>query len=308
MNTSKVNQAVYRTAMSGSQEKLASLAIDLGTFVRDKLREVSIIDKIVPPNYVTHADVQRETGTSTYSMIVDKEVDSKAAVVNLSGGKSATYVKGTRVRVPFTKIETGEFQINVTELPAFTYPVTKVIEDNQVRDIQIAKDTNAFKTLDAIIKSNADNVADASGLGQATSKTILTLLKNVIDSKKLVTDRIVMNIQNFNELQSTNHTQLGNDLASQVFVDGYVFTTVMGMKLIVTTNSDVVAKNKVYAFAAPDFLGKQFVLQDTQFSIEKRHDLLSWKMWQVLGIGFINNKGVAGLRLNGLTAADAGWA
>jgi hypothetical protein len=303
MNTGKVNQAVYRTAMSGSQEKLASLAIDLGTFVRDKLREVSIIDKVVPPNYVTHADVQRETGTSTYSMIVDKEVDSKAAVVNLSGGKAATYVKGTRVRIPFTKVETGEYQINVTELPAFTYPVTKVIEDNQVRDVQIAKDHNAFSAVHAALTARGSGVGyklETVGIG----KSVLTNLKNLIDSQKLVTDRIIMNIQTFNEMMALDHTDLGNDLASQVFVDGYVFTTIMGMKLIVTTNSDIIPKNIIYAFAAPDFLGKQFVLQDTQFSIEKRHDLLSWKMWQVLGIGFVNVKSMAALCLNSASMAS----
>ncbi len=292
MNGSRVNQAVYRAATSGSQEKLASLAIDLGTFVRDKLREVSIIDKIVPPNYVTHADVQRETNTSTYSMIVDIEPDSSAAVVNLSGSDNATYVTGQRFRIPFTKIDTGEFQINVSELPAFTYPVTKVIEDNQVRDIQIAKDVKAFRAIDDIITTSGQSTAFGATTG-FLDKAKMRDLKNLIDSKKLVTDRLVINVVDFNDLMALDHTELGNDLASQVFVDGYVFTTVMGMKIVVTTNKDIVPIGTVYGFAAPDFLGKQFVLQDTQFSIEKRHDVLSWKMWQVLGVGFINTKSLS---------------
>jgi hypothetical protein len=300
MNTSRLNNTIYRIANSNDREKMASLAIDLGTFVRDKLREVSIIDKVLPPSYVTHADVQREEDTSTYSMIVDIEPDSEAAVVNLSGQKGARYVKGQRFKIPFTKIDTDEETINVTELPAFTYPVTKVIEDNQVRDIQIAKDVRAFRAIDDIVAASGKEIGIPVGDG-TLDKLNTVKLKNLIDVDRLSTDRLVMNIVDFNDLMGLDHTTLGNDLASQVFVDGYVFTTFMGMKIIVTTNPEVVFPGVVYAFTSPDFLGKQFVIQDTQFSIEKRHDVLSWKMWQVLGMGFINTKSVARIDL------EASW-
>lgn len=296
MNIPNLNKAFYNAATNGGQEKIANLAIDLGTFVRDRLREVSVIDKVLPPQYVTNADLQREESSNTYSMIVDKEPDSSAAVVNLSGDFKGDYVTGSRVKIPFTKVTSEEKSINVTELPSFTVPITKIIEDNQVRDIQIAKDTAAFQTVDGIIATTgADSLfAISSGL---IDKAKFSVLKSLIDTNRLATDRVIMNIADFNDLMALDNTQLGDDLASQVFVDGYVFTKFMGVNLHVTTNSDVVKPGTIYAFAGPDFLGKQFVAQDTQFSIEKRHDVISWKMWQVLGIGFVNTKSVSRIRI-----------
>lgn len=286
-----MNDALARASLGG-QEKLASLAVDLGTFVRDRLREVSVIDRILPPQMVTHSEVQRETDSNSFSMIVDLEPDSRATVVNLAGATGAHYVEGQRFKIPFVKVDTDEEQVKVTELPAYTYPITKVIEDNQVRDIQRAKDINSFLTANSIVLGTGKNPQIATGSGTLNKDMIRTLM-NELDTDNLSADRLVMHKADFNDLMALGSDELGRDLASQVFVDGYTYTSVMGLKIVVTTEHEVCNPGRIYAFTKPDFIGKQFVLQDTHFSIEKRHDLLSWKMWQVLGIGFVNVDAVA---------------
>jgi len=79
-------------------EGIDKVAQEGSAFIRSKLREVSFARKIINPQYVTKADLQRSVNHDGLVKIIDIEPDSKAMVVNLRGNPtlSMSWAKHTK--------------------------------------------------------------------------------------------------------------------------------------------------------------------------------------------------------------------
>ena len=111
-----------------SPDGLEKVAQEGSAFIRQKLREVSFARKIINPQYVTKADLQRSVNHDGLVKIVDIEPDSKAMVVNLRGNPDFKYIMGERFEIPFFMVSSEEFQKTEEELLAYEMPLTEVIE------------------------------------------------------------------------------------------------------------------------------------------------------------------------------------
>ena len=93
-------------------EGMEKVAQEGSAFIRQKLREVSFARKIINPQYVTKADLQRSINHDGLVKIVDIEPDSKAMIVNFRGNPDFRYVVGDRFEIPFFMVSSEEFQKN----------------------------------------------------------------------------------------------------------------------------------------------------------------------------------------------------
>ena len=97
-----------------------------GAFVRERLREVSFLRGIIPPEYVTKADCQRSVNHDTLVKIVDIEPQSNASVVNFRGKAFERYIGNTSpVYVPKARLAPEEAICLVKRLgglPVFAHP------------------------------------------------------------------------------------------------------------------------------------------------------------------------------------------
>ena len=118
-----------------SPDGLEKVAQEGSAFIRQKLREVSFARKIINPQYVTKADLQRSVNHDGLVKIVDIEPDSKAMVVNLRGNPDFKYIMGERFEIQFFMVSSEEFQKTEEELLAYEMPLTEIIERNSVLDI-----------------------------------------------------------------------------------------------------------------------------------------------------------------------------
>jgi len=135
---SVVNQLfVEKLDNSDGREKIAS---EGAQFIRTKLREVSFARKILQPQYVTKADLQRSLNHDGLVKIVDIEPDSAAMAINFRGAADTRYVEGERYEIPFFMISSDDFQKTEQELLAYEMPITDVIDRNSVKDIQAVED------------------------------------------------------------------------------------------------------------------------------------------------------------------------
>src|SRR5512147_1359995 len=71
------------------KEKIAEYA---GSYIRDRLREVSFHRKIVPPQQITRADCQRSVNHDTLVKIVDVELQSKSMSLTFRGQPTARFI------------------------------------------------------------------------------------------------------------------------------------------------------------------------------------------------------------------------
>src|SRR5512137_2819468 len=109
------------------KEKIAEYA---GTYIRDRLREVSYARKVIPPQMVTRADCQRSVSHDTLVKIVDVEPKSRAMAITFRGQPTARFIRAPRAEVPFFTISSEKFEKTEQELLAYEMPVTKIIEEN----------------------------------------------------------------------------------------------------------------------------------------------------------------------------------
>jgi len=284
------NLFITRLDTSDGLEKAAQAG---GAFVRERLRELAFSRAILPPEYVTKADCQRSVNHDTLVKIVDIEPQSTAAAVNFRGKALDRYIEGDRYELAFFKIESDKFSKSEGELLAYDFPVTKVIEDNSVKDIQTIEDTRFIEAAEQIVATTGKVVTTAGPIDRAALVSGFKL----IDEDELSVGCILMHKSDWDDWLTQPATDVGSHLAGEVTVNGYKYNTILGHKLVVTIKTAIVPPGTIWLFTEPKYLGNFFILNDTKFYIEKRGDLISWQTWEYISSGFGNIRSIAKLIL-----------
>ena len=300
LNPRTVNE-LFVQKLDSEHEKVAA---ETSAFIRTKLREVSFARKIINPQYVTKADLQRSVQHDQLVKIIDIEPDSSAMMIDLRGNPDVQYVEGQRAEMQFFNVSSFEFQKTEEELLAYEMPITEVIERNSIKDIQKIEDTAFITAINAAVVATGKSVTGYQPLlgGTATSGVIdiglFIKLFNTLEGANtgttpLKTDLVLMNLSDFNKFLALPATQIGSGTAGEQYINGYKYDTLLGKKLVVTNKGDLVPAGTVYAFASQEFLGKFFILNDTKFWVEKKRNLIKWSAYETISQGIINNGGCA---------------
>ena len=138
-SNSRVLNELFITKL-GSTEGRDKAAEMGGAFIRDRLREVVFCDKIIPCEQVTRADCQVSVNHDLLVKIVEIEPKSRAMTMTFRGQPTARFIRGPRAEVSFFTIASEVFQKTEQELLSYEMPITKIIEENAVKDIQEVKD------------------------------------------------------------------------------------------------------------------------------------------------------------------------
>ncbi len=274
-------------------------------FVRSRIREIGFGRRILPPESVTRADLTRSTDHDTLIKIVDIEHDSKAMMVNFAGEADERYLQGKRYAIPFFKIESEKFVKSEGELLAYDYPITKVIEENSVKDIQFVEDVKFIATAEKALEITGKRIVSSA---TAADRKALNSLFKMIDFDKLTVGTVLMNVVDHDDYMVQPATEIGSPLASEISVDGYKYQTIMNRKLVVTNKHDIVLPGEIWAFSEPAYLGNFFILNDVKFWIKKEADLVIWKTWEYIAEGFGNIKAIAKIELDVPNPIPVGYA
>jgi hypothetical protein len=264
-------------------------------FVRSFLREHSFSRKIQPTEMVTRADLQRSTKHDTLIKVVDFEHPSTAAAVNFRSAGRERYLQGKRYAVPFFKIESDLFVKNEAELMAYEYPITKVIEENSIKDIMAVEDSVWLKVSQGAVNASGKQISLAD---TAVSRSNLNKLFKMIDVDKLQSMLCLMTNVDFDDWQVQQATDVGSPMATEMTVNGYKYDTIMRRKLVVTNKTDLLLPGNIYAYTDPKFLGNFFILNDVKFWIKKEADKVFWKTWEYIGLGVANLRSISKIQLN----------
>jgi hypothetical protein len=315
----------------GGKEKLAEVGT---TYIRDRLREVSFARKIVPPEQVTRNDCQISTNHDTLVKIVFVEPKSRAMVLTFRGAPSSRFIRGAKAEVGFHTISSEMFQKTEQELLAYDYPITKVIEENSVKDIQEIEDREFLIHVEAAVQAlqteanggsvtslnwtnlNAGSVVESSVIKgelarNAGNNTAVSLpiqrpdvvnLFKLLDGNRLRCEVLLLTEVDWDDLLQWTVEDFGDRIQSETSVDGYKYNTVLGRSYVRTIKTDILRPGNVYAFTKPDFFAKFFVLNNTKFYIDKVANTITWQAWEDIGMGIIN---IAAVRKLELYSGDA---
>ena len=145
-----INSGFIERLETEGPTKTAAAAL---TYIKDRLREASFTDMIVPNQRVVRGDLQRSTEHDTLVKIVDIEPGSRALTLNFRGQPTAQYVTGKRYAITFWTISSLKFEIVEQELMAYEMPVTRIIEENSLKDMLEIKDREFLSHVDSCIEA-----------------------------------------------------------------------------------------------------------------------------------------------------------
>lgn len=313
------------------KEKIAQYG---GSYIRDRLREVSFHRKIVPPEQVTRTDCQRSVNHDTLVKIVDIEPKSRAMAITFRGQPTARFIRGERAEIGFFTISSEIFQKTEQELLAYDMPITKVIEENSVKDIQEIEDREFLLHCEAACQAlqkeanggtakalsystvfagttvefsiRKGELARNAGVNDATVRPIQRVdvvnLFKLIDGNRLRAERLLMTEVDWDDILQWTLEDNGDRIQSETTVDGYKYNTLLGRAYIRTIKTDILRPGNVYVFTAPEFFGRSYILNNTKFYIDKIANMITFQAWEDIGMAVIN---IASVRKLELYSADA---
>lgn len=288
-----------------NQEKVAEAA---GLFIAEKLRERAFSRQVLTPRGVTRYDLKNSVEHDQLVFIDEKEVHvGPAKAINFKAEPDNVYIETPRYEIPIFEISSDLYSKKEIELLASTQPVTKVIEENVVREIEEVEDsfflTYARASADAA--GNGVEVKQGATIGTRLTKTATKILINLIESKRLRCATILMSVIQFNDILDMDWQDLGSDLLKEVTVDGYKYYNWAGRKLIVSIKDSlfkhptiklvdaVTPAPVIYGFADEKALGRFLVLDSTKFGVRKVFNVVEFMGWEYIGIGLGNDKACA---------------
>ena len=323
-----------RLETTEGKEKIAEYG---GNYIRDRLREVSFARKVIPPEPVTRADCQRSVNHDTLVKIVDVEPKSRAMAMTFRGQPSANFIGAPRAEIPFFTISSEKFEKIEQELLAYEMPITKVIEDNSVKDIQEIEDREFLIHIEAAVQAlqaEANGVAVAPALNSTSLQGVtppvefsvrkgelartatgtptavalplqrpdIVNLYKLLDGNRLRAEMTLLTEVDWDDILQWTVEDFGDKLQSETTTDGYKYNTLLGRAYVRTIKTDILRPGNLYTFTKPEFFGKFYVLNNTKFYIDKIANLITWQSWEDIALGIIN---IAAVRKLELYSGDA---
>jgi len=295
-NAQFINQQFFNKLDQGMVKEAGAA---LGAFVRQRLREDGFTRKILPFQSITGAELDRQI-TEEPTIICEKEPDSEAATLNLLGKPEMRYWGQSRYPVTFSKIASKDFRKSKFELMTSRTDFRTILQENSVKDIQIAED-NGFVTnlnLAAAQNSSYSNIYSLSG-----GFTIANFMAGVnrLIERRLPVGCILMSQTLYNTLLAQPSTQIGSTAASSLFMGQQQLDSPFGFKIITTNKSipasgglgtpdQILPVNQMIVFAPPQFLGQAYSLQEPTVYLKAERDIIEFAVEEAVGIGIGNTQ------------------
>lgn len=303
----KADTETFIRELGGPDE--AKIAEAAGLYIAQKLRERSFARQVLTPRQVSRYDLQVSEHHDQLIFIDEKEVDvAPAKAINFKAEPDGRYITTQRYSIPIFEIASDLYAKKEIELLASTQPVTKVIEENIVREIEEVEDSYFLQYADAAANAAGNLISYGTGAGGALTKGALKAGMNLIDSKRLLAKTVLMSKVTFNDFLTMTYQDLGGDLLKEITVEGYKYYSFGGLKLIVSIKDELFlhptatlasgdSARMVYFFADEKALGRFLVLDQSKFGVRKVFNTIEFQGWEYIGVGFGNNSGISRVTL-----------
>lgn len=314
----RANQVVRQhiDQMEFNPESTVKVARATSDYIRMKLREEGFLRKILPAQTITGDDLTKQVSTDKPSKVVELEPDSPGAMsIPFGEFPTGTYIHGKRWLVTFSRIATPMFNKDVAELHDYDLDIRQVISDNALKDLQAEEDGKFIQTCNSLL-SNDNMVANVDlpyGPDGANIKLWKTLSggltrENVVEAKKLMMaagarlrpQTALVNQKTAVEFEKWTREEVGGDMAQSILVNGWAgeANKWCALNWITTIKDNLVPDNSMFLFAAPEFLGRLYFLEDTTMFVKREGPMLSWYAYEMLGGGIANVAAVSRVDFN----------
>jgi len=319
------NQRVFNDTflemVKAGEEKKA--AVSAQSFTRMKLREESFTEKILTPIDIANDDLDKAENPELLVKWNDREPDTAPAVTIPLGVVPDMYqFNGTRYPSYFTRITSPKYNKDIDQLRSYDYDIRAIMLELSTKDIATEIDTRFMARVDSIVGTkNAVNMANGvsiNGLnlpqhvgisGGITRENVAEAFK-VIKRLKVpfgpsqpdggeTKGVMLMNNVTADDFVKMSRSEVGGDLAQEMWVNGLPSKTLLGVKPIYTIKRDLVPDGVIYLFSSEEFFGKYYRLQPLTVFMKNEAYFLEYFQYMNLSLAIGNVKGVVKVDFNG---------
>lgn len=296
--------------VSSGQEKEASVSAN--AFTRNKLRENSFAEQILTPIDISNDELDKAENPELLVKWNDREPDQAPAVsIPLGIVPDGYQFKGDRYPSYFSRIASPFFMKEIDKLRSYQYDIRQILLENSTKDIATEVDRKFLAKVNAVIGTLNTSNLSISGydLPQNVSLSGGITRENVAEAFKVMQrlkvpfgptqpdqneTKGVMLLNNVTAMEfvKMSRSEVGGDLAQQMWVDGLPSKTLLGVKPIYTMKSDLVPDNVIYLFSSEEFFGKYYRLQPLTVFMETKAFFLSWFQYMNISMSIGNVRGV----------------
>lgn len=296
--------------VKAGQTKEASVSAQ--AFTRNKLREESFAEKIITPMDIQNDDLDKAENPELLVKWNDREPDQAPAVsVPLGIVPDMYQFKGDRYPSYFSRIVSPLFSKDIDKLRSYDYDIRQILLENSTKDIATEIDSKFINKVNSVIGTvNTSNVAISGwAFPQYVEISGGITRENVAEAFKVIQRLrvpfgptqpdggeskgvMLMNNITAQEFVKMSRSEIGGDLAQDMWVNGLPSKTLLGVKPIYTLKSDLVPDNTVYLFSSEEFFGKYYRLQPLTVFMETKAFFIQFFQYLNVSLSIGNVRGV----------------
>lgn len=306
---SVMNKAILESLEKGDTKKAADAATGM---TRIQLREGSFAFKILPPETATNDMLVPSLVHDKPMIYWELEPDSPGAKwVPFQTVPEGEYIYGSRYVIPLARVVTPKYEKDLDELRTYKTDLRKVLADNSIKDGLAEIDGKFIELCNNVVTDTVDGTAATvqNFTGKYQWRQFATFSReNFAEAKKMMlrgstfsgmgnkfhlrNHICLMNEITAQEILKFRRDQAGGDISEEMLKDGLVFEKIFGVKAIYTIKEALVPTGTVYFFAAPEFLGKCFYLNDWIMYMKKEAFMIEMFSYWLGGMTIGNVAGV----------------
>lgn len=284
-------------------EKTAETSQAVGFFTRDRLRQECVLDRVLPPQFATQADLERNTNDDYPLIRVEKELDTSAFSIGFHGAAETNFFNGSKYEIYFGNLRTQEHNKTQEELMTMRAPVVDYFNRNGVFDLGARADRPFRAALELAVSQLPGDVV-AGGAATAFTKAHAVTALKTMEKRRVPAGCWICSEARWNDLLLMSPNDIGYTLVGDLAVGGAKkVPTFLDIPVVRTIESTGTAATSVwddkvmYLVSTPDFLGKNFILTDVTYHMKREYNMLTWAAWMSRGAGIGNIKSVVKIDL-----------
>lgn len=282
-----VNKYIHSTE---GMKKQAQQSLD--DYIRIQIREGGIVrSSILPTLPITAKDLDKDEDPMINKKFIPMEISSEGGTwIPYRANPPMMIVKGRRVPAYFGEITSVKHVMNIYENLTSEIDLRKMLQDQDVKEIQKVEDQKFLTTVDTICAANPAQQLKVYSGGLSKNNWIAAIQDFKSLPYKIPLACALMNDWTYAELLkwpfSTDVPYTGEE-QRDMYKNGYV-GQISGVKILQTIKSDLVPNRVVYFFSNPDFMGKFYELQAPTTLIKQEGNTIEFYTMEVVGMALPN--------------------
>ena len=300
------NENVIAGLRSNDPYVFQKSASGVNDYLRLKAREDGFARRICPPEPVTPADLDRQTDTVKPVIVKDVEPNTPPAYsVPFGTVPMNHYIDAPRYRVMFDRIMSHRFIADVANLLTYDMDIRQIFNDLMLKDILAEEDRKYMAVTNTVVGPQNEpdaavnpRVAEVGAMGSVTvgvmSRDSLSHAMKGLPSTNRHLNAAVGLINNITiwDIVALDRVEIGGDLSEEMFRNGFAEREIMGLRWFITIKTDLVPKNVIYYYAAPNQLGDFYTFEDVTCSTKHENFMFEMFCYEMIGATIKNSGAV----------------